>query len=276
MFRLKGKNLTITIAFITVSFLLLFVSRMIFDHRSFWTSFVISILPVVIAMWVPFTILSAIVYLIQRSRVQKELNKQILKQSAEAELALLKAQLNPHFLFNTLNNIDTLIQVDEKQRASESLIRMSEMMRYTTYESSNDMVLLADEIAYLNNYIELEMLRSSNKELVKLDIRDDVGEFKVAPMLLIPFVENAFKHSSDKRSIFAIRVGLEIAQGNLIFTCANKYDENSKATKDKSSGVGLQNIQRRLNLLYPDKHELCILKENGVFDIRLILTQNGN
>lgn len=150
------------------------------------------------------------------------------------------------------------------------------MMRYTTYESSNDWVLLADEITYLNNYIALEMLRSSNDQLLKFDIIGEVGAIKVSPMLLIPFVENAFKHASDKKSVFAIRLRLEIANDTLIFTCANKFDENAKVTKDKSSGVGLQNIERRLNLLYPERNELVIRKENGIFEIRLILNLNGN
>ncbi|WP_207534832.1 sensor histidine kinase [Desertivirga arenae] len=276
LFRIKGRNRLIIIAVVTIVLITLFTRPMFSPLPSFWPSFLISIFPIIAVIWIPFTILSAVIFLIQRSREQKEVNEQILKQNAEAELALLKAQLNPHFLFNTLNNIDTLIQVDEKEKASESLIRISEMMRYTTYESANNRVPLSEEIEYLKNYIDLEMLRFSNKQLLKFEVYGEVGEIKIAPMLLIPFVENAFKHTSDKRSAYAIRIRLNISFNKLVFTCLNKCDENSRISKDKSSGVGLQNIERRLNLLYPERNDLQIHLEDGIFETKLTLDLDEN
>ena len=225
-------------------------------------------------LWVPFTVLSLIVYFINRSRLQKEVHKQVLKQNEESELALLKAQLNPHFLFNTLNNIDTLIHVDEKDKASESLIRMSDMMRYTTYESSNEKVLLTQEVEYLRNFIELQVLRLSNKELIDFNVHGDIGTTLITPMLLIPFVENAFKHASDKKSPKAIRIQLRVDYGILYFNCMNKYDEMKMFSKDKSGGVGLANIQRRLQLLYPDQHQLEISKNDGNYTTTLKINLN--
>jgi len=245
-------------------------------HNGFLLSFFGILSVLFLTFWLPFTVLSLLVYLFFKARRQKVLYNQMLKQNSEAELALLKAQLNPHFLFNTLNNIDTLIQVDEKEKASESLIRMSEMMRYTTYESGNSDVLLEEEIEYLKNFIELQMLRLSNKELVKFETRGNMADLRVAPMMLIPFVENAFKHASDKKSAEAIKISIERLGNDFTFSCVNKFDETRNFSKDKSGGVGLVNIEKRLHLLYPDKHTLTISKQNGKFEIRLTLNLYGN
>lgn len=277
VFPLKGKKrvVAMVICFALLLFLYgLYQNASLSQSSHFWRSILVLSFTGFLFFWIPFTILSLIIYLINRSRVQKEINKQILKQNEESELALLKAQLNPHFLFNTLNNIDTLIHVDEKEKASESLIRMSDMMRYTTYESSNEKVLLKQEIEYLQNFIELQLLRLSNKELVDFKFSGDIEDTSITPMLLIPFVENAFKHASDKKSPKAIKICLSVEYGILYFSCSNKIDESGSFSKDKKGGVGLANIERRLQLIYPDRYKLEIQKSEGNYIANLKINLN--
>ncbi|RYZ84492.1 MAG: GHKL domain-containing protein [Proteobacteria bacterium] len=151
---------------------------------------------------------------------------------------------------------------------------MSDMMRYTTYESSNERVFLSQEVEYLQNFIELQMLRLSNKELVDFKISGDIERTLIAPTLLIPFVENAFKHASDKKFANGIRICLTVDYGILYFTCSNKYDDENSFSKDKKGGIGLANIERRLQLLYPNSHHLEIQKSDGTYTATLKINLN--
>ena len=192
------------------------------------------------------------------------------KQNLQSELALLKNQVNPHFLFNTLNNIDSLIK-SNADRASETLVKLSEILRYMIYDTNADKVPLADEIRYIESYIDLQKIQFPNKELVTFSVKGNPEHITIAPMLFIPFIENAFKHCSDKNIPQAIRISFSIDNTIVSFGCANIYDKTRKITKDNAHGVGLSITRRRIELIYPGRHFLDIKEEHNTFTVALSL-----
>lgn len=196
------------------------------------------------------------------------------KNNISSNLALLKSQINPHFLFNTLHNIDTLIH-DNPDKASKSLVKLSDIMRYMLKDTKRDFVELQNEIEYLENYFSLEGLRLKNENFLNYSISGSCSGFKIAPMILIPFAENAFKHSVDSSIENGIIVKIAIENSKLIFNCENQYDK-SETDKDKTHGIGLETVQKRLDLIYKNKHKLIINSENSVFKVNLELELNEN
>jgi len=203
---------------------------------------------------------------IQSQRQKTEL----LAQNQASELALLRTQINPHFLFNTLNNIYSLVY-QKSDNAPSALMKLSSIMRYMLYESNTTKVELVKEIEYLNSYIELQKLRISNKDFIQFTITGNPGNCDIAPMLLIPFVENAFKHSSKNNFSPGIIIELNITDCKIIFMVKNYYIDIESSNKDKAKGIGLNNIKRRLELLYPNNYNFQIKSENNVFEIFLEL-----
>lgn len=171
---------------------------------------------------------------------------------AESELAMLKYQMNPHFIYNTLNNIDTLIQTNP-DKASQSLIRLSEIMRYVTYDSDKALVTIQEEINYLKSFIELQKLRFG-RDLIHFDVSIDQPGRTIAPMLFIPLVENAIKHGDKTNGIPAINIML-IVNESVLFSVTN-FIQRETVSKDKVGGIGLKNLRRRLELIYPDNYSL--------------------
>lgn len=171
-------------------------------------------------------------------------------EQTKSELMLLKSQMNPHFIFNTLNNIDTLIHTNP-QMASQSIIRLSEIMRYVTYEATADFVSVKKEINYLQSFIEIQKLRLGN-EFFSVQIENKNPEKKIAPMLFIPLVENAIKHGDKKSKIPGIEIKINIDE-HIMFTVLN-YLPKTSVNKDHFGGIGLKNLIRRLELIYPDSH----------------------
>ena len=190
-------------------------------------------------------------------------------QNLVSELALLKNQINPHFIFNTLNNIDSLIAI-EPAKASESIMKLSEIMRYVLYEATADFVPVEKEINYLKNFISLHALRLSPSffEFSSSPVRPDI---LVAPMLFIPLVENAIKHGDKKVKHPGIRIRLEEEPGRLCFEVRN-YLSDVRINKDNVGGIGMVNLRRRLDLLYPDKHSLeTEIIDNKEYKVRLCI-----
>ena len=195
------------------------------------------------------------------------------KEKIETELKFLKSQFNPHFLFNTINSIFVLIHKDP-EKASASLVKFSDLLRYQLYECNEHQIPLNQEITYLTNFIELEKLRQEKNVFVELDIASELpGDFSIAPFILMPFVENAFKHVSHSRQCNRINIKLHADQGQLYFNVVNSISSQDIASQDmiKRSGIGLKNVQRRLQLLYEAKHELNIRKEADEFCVSLRL-----
>ena len=196
------------------------------------------------------------------------------QKAKEAELKLLKAQLNPHFLFNTLNNLYGL-SVIKSDKLPSLMLKLSDLLRYSLYETSAVLVPLEKEIKYLENYIALEKIRLEDKTAINFQVSGNLSSMKIAPMLFIVFVENAFKHLgvlNDGKS----SVSVKIIENNeeLYFSCENTIEEtetqNHQLEKGKS-GIGLQNAKKRLSLLYADKHQLKIEKKTNFYGVNLKL-----
>ncbi len=196
------------------------------------------------------------------------LQEKQINQNLKSELALLKNQINPHFLFNTLNNVDSLTR-SNPEKASETIVRLSGILRYMIYDTKIELVSLSNEIKHIESYIDLQKLQFANKKLVSFSVKGDSDVIQIAPMLFIPFVENAFKHCNNKNLQNAISITFSIARGVVNFECNNIFDKTDKITKDSASGIGLININRRLDLIYPGNYSLNIKEENGSFNVKL-------
>jgi hypothetical protein len=187
------------------------------------------------------------------------------------EIKFLKSQINPHFLFNTLNNLFSMAQDKGNDELADGISKLSGMMRYMLYDSNEEKVPLTKEINYLMECITLNKLRYADEEVaVTLDQAGRIADASVAPMLLIPFVENAFKHGVAIGQKAVIAIAIVIAGEKLIFTCVNPdFSFIKKMEMQISGGIGLENVKRRLELVYPDKHRLSIDKQDGKFMVNL-------
>ena len=188
----------------------------------------------------------------------------------EAELAWLKNQINPHFLFNTLNNISSLTQIDA-DKAQDTVMQLSDLLRYAMYETNKPEVPLEGEVEFMRNYIELMKLRCNEMTTVSEEIAVENGKIEVAPLLFISLIENAFKHGMNSNVPATIDISLTQKDDTLIFTCDNT--NNPKPTKDRSgSGIGLENTRRRLNLLYSGRYqwEQAITPEN-IYHVKITI-----
>jgi len=174
----------------------------------------------------------------------------LAKENIQLEFNFLKAQLNPHFLFNTMNNIYGLIMSGDKERSANLVSRLSELLRYILYDSNEDSMPLAKEVKLLNDYIELEKVRLNYTKVI-FDYSTDDDSYEIAPLLLMPLIENAFKFSADRPGSF-ISIFLDIFNGKLRFTVDN--DIERQRIKPDSGGIGLKNLRKRLSLYYPDRH----------------------
>lgn len=195
---------------------------------------------------------------------------EVAREKAETELNFLKSQMNPHFLFNSLNAVYFLINKDNAE-ARAALHKFSEMLRYQLYEANDDKIPIEKELMYLKDYVDLQQLRKDEKYSVQFNYSADIKGFRIEPLLLIPFVENAFKHishNSDKTNFIKLDIGRN--NGTLLFTIENSK-EREKATVQKQGGIGLTNVRRRLELLYPGKHELSIAETDQLFSVTLKL-----
>ncbi len=216
--------------------------------------------------------LPTIIKLFQRSITQEKDNEHLVKQRLSAELQLLKNQLHPHFLFNTLNNLYGLVLTGD-QHAPDVVLRLSNIMSYMLYECDVDYIPLNRELDHLRNYLELEKVRYGERLDLSFEVAGPIEGRQIAPLLLIGFLENAFKHGAAKDDRQAwIRVNVWVEEQNLSFKVENNLPEviDEKDTQTIQSGIGLQNVRKRLQLLYPDRHELLVQK-NQSFLIHLKL-----
>ncbi len=197
------------------------------------------------------------------------------KQKVQLELQVLKAQINPHFFFNTLNGIYSM-SLDNDKRLPQTILQLSDLMRYFLYEAKDDFVLLSKELSLLKNYLSLQKLRLGNSLNLQSEITGEIAEQKIAPMLLITFLENSFKHGDKTiRGAPFLILKIKVEKNGLDF-----YLENEKGLIDdiedkQYGGVGLSNIRRRLELLYPEKHSLQITEEGNKYIVHLQLATNA-
>ena len=192
------------------------------------------------------------------------------QKEVEAELAWLKNQINPHFLFNTLNNISSLTQIDA-DKAQDTVMQLSDLLRYAMYETNKPKVPLEGEVEFMRNYIDLMKLRCNEMTTVNVQWSIVNGQSEVAPLLFISLIENAFKHGTNSNAPASIDISLTQQDGTLVFICGNT--NNPKPTKDRSrSGIGLENTRRRLDLIYPGHYtwEQTITQEN-IYHVKITL-----
>ncbi len=195
--------------------------------------------------------------------------KQALKdKNHEMEMALIKSQLDPHLLFNTINNIDALILKDP-MKASDYLNRLSDIMRFVLYETKVDKILLSQEIEYIEKYIELQKIRTANETYVHFTVKGNIGNILIAPMVFIPFIENAFKHTNNKKLENAITVEITVKAESTQLICENKFD--SMSVKQSIGGLGNELVQKRLDLIYAGRQTLEINKNDDLYRVKLII-----
>lgn len=207
----------------------------------------------------------------QNEKKQKELEKEKL----HSELAFLKNQVSPHFFFNTLNNIYSLIGIDGPT-AQDSVLKLSKLMRYLLYESEHGETLLSHEIDFMANYIDLMKLRISQKVELQIDFPGDFSDVSIPPLLFVPFIENAFKHGISYRESSFIHIRMNIDGDQIRFTSENSIGKSSQEGDMQHSGIGLENVRKRLGLLFPDKHELKISLTESVFRVELAIHLGKN
>jgi hypothetical protein len=198
--------------------------------------------------------------------------QKIEAEQLSTELKFLRSQISPHFLFNVLTNLVSLARKKSDQM-EPSLIMLSELMRYMLYDTQGKKVALGKEVSYLNNYIELQKLRFGNDVEINYNVDPGIekGDYTIEPMLLIPFVENAFKHGVAHQGYPKISISTSVKNDVLLFEVENQIDDQSNSSKDENSGIGLANVKSRLDLLYKGKHTLKIKTENNLFHITLTL-----
>jgi len=195
---------------------------------------------------------------------------QLQANQLNTEIKFLKSQINPHFLFNTLNNLFSMAQGKGNDELADGISKLSGMMRYMLYDSNEESVPLSKEITYLEECITLNKLRYADEEVtVTFDLPGQTADIRIAPMLFIPFVENAFKHGVAIGQRAAIQIALAVCGQKLIFTCANTDFSKIRKMEMEISGIGLDNVIRRLELVYPGRHRLHIKKEDGKFTVNL-------
>ncbi|MCG6187986.1 sensor histidine kinase [Maribellus maritimus] len=207
---------------------------------------------------------------IEKSEIEKNILTSELKLK-EAELKLLKAQVHPHFLFNTLNNLYGLT-LEKSDDAPKLVLQLSEILDYILYRCDDKKVPLSDELNNLKNYIEIEKIRYSKKLELKTEFPQNNNSLKIAPLILLPFVENAFKHGvSNFPGVGFVKIDINIVSKNLIFNIKNSRNHLIKKEIDSKKGIGLVNVKKRLDLLYPEKYILSIDEQAETFSVNLTL-----
>lgn len=229
----------------------------------------------------PFTGSSAVFFLVLTistcSRVIQEWlgiekkKQQIEHEKLATELSFLKSQINPHFLFNTLNNIYSLALVKSDATAG-AVLKLSSIMRYVLNETKHNTVPLEKEVQFIKDYIELQKARLTDKVTIQFLVEGKTEQKHIAPLILIPFVENAFKYGISTKETSVISFKLQADDNMIDFTCVNNIIANDKE-QNEQTGIGLKNTKRRLELLYPEKHSLTVSKENNLFIVHLTLLQ---
>jgi len=218
--------------------------------------------------------LSTSVALVQKWQNDDAFRREMDRQRINTELSYLKAQINPHFFFNTLNNIYALTNLDVS-KAQEALLKLSRMMRYVLYENQKNETLLSKEIKFIEDYIELMKMRLSSKVKINIQIEEPKEDLIIAPMLLLPFLENCFKHGVSSQKESEIFIKIEIMGETLFFETRNHiFPVNPDSPEAHENGIGLTNTQRRLSLIYPEKHRLKFGKDESKEEYWVNLTIN--
>ncbi len=244
------------------------IDNYFYEYRSTYEGISITILMVIFVTTIPAW------FMVNSDKLKSDNDtKQLLNDKIEEELKFLKAQINPHFLFNSLNTVFNLID-SNTEIAKNTLVQFSEILRFQLYEASNNTINLQKEIEYIKSYAAIEKIRKD--DVLKVEITENINTLvEVPPLLLLTFVENAFKHVSNLSFGNYVTIEMETIKNDFHFKIKNSTDQFQNSYIDSNnSGIGLKNIKRRLNLLYPNKHDLNIINENNSFSVHLKLLIN--
>ena len=214
-----------------------------------------------------FTLYGVLIYFSIEWFRERQYRFELIREKQKSEIDLLKSQISPHFLMNTLNNLYSLVYQGSKQ-ASDAVLKLSDIMRYLLYDTKTDLVPLENEVKYLESFIELQMLRFRNRDLVSFKITGELNGRMVAPMIFIPFVENAFKHGSKIEKGSGITLKLAVEEKKILFKVIN-IKAKRDIQKDAEKGIGLENVRMRLELQYPEKYDLRIKDEGERYEVYL-------
>ena len=209
------------------------------------------------------------VSLIEQTTKMRETEKMLTEEKLETELKLLKAQINPHFIFNALNNIYSL-SYSQSKNAPGSILKLSEMLRYVFYDCSKDRVPLSAELKYIENFNAFQQMKSEYNQDITLTMEKSLGNMEIAPMLFIPFLENAYKYSRIEEQAGAwVNMSIKSEDGKVHFKIVNSISQDVKSAH--GSGIGIKNVRHRLDIIYPGKHQLSIEEQNNHFSVELVL-----
>lgn len=218
------------------------------------------------------TLISITIYFTRESFKNERQKRELIESQLSTELKYLKTQVNPHFLFNTLNNLFSIAQKNKDEETANGISKLAGLMRYMLYDSTVTNVPLEKEIKNITDFITLAKLRYSRGEvIVNISEKGELSRALIAPMILLPFIENAFKHGVDIEKTTVISIIIEAAVNKIIFQCTNPVAEPSSLAFTEYSGIGLENVKRRLALLYPEKHKLVITNNDKNFSVYLEL-----
>lgn len=267
----KGKYFSFAVALVLVFGVMLFIHSFLFVYVFGLPHF--SILGSIGFMLPPFILTGAIgtTFRLVRDRMQADrLAHEKHEENLKTELSFLRSQINPHFIFNILNNLVALEQMKSAE-LGPTILKLSSLMQYMLYETDEEKVPVDREVEYLQSYIDLQRQRFGAKVPVQVSMDVEPGFYEIEPMLLIPFVENAFKHGIGMIGNPRIEINLSMNEGILHFAVWNRYNPASEEIRDKTSGIGLGNVTRRLKLLYGDQHVLHISHDSDWFAVSLEL-----
>lgn len=272
LFRL---SIAIILAVLLSRYLYVYVTNPLFYEGILKSSKPFSILGILVAiMDIGFVAgITTAIKLLFGQLISKEREKELVREKLGTELKFLRQQTSPHFLFNTLNNIYALAR-KKSDNTADVVLRLSSLLRFMLYESREPLIRIVEELTLLDGYIELERIRYNNRLSIDFQRQVDDGNQKIAPLLLLPFVENAFKHGiSESRFGSFVNMNLELTQQQLLFTVENSK-ENGEAERLKEN-IGLSNVRRQLELLYPD-HQLEVDNQTNLFRISLRINLNSH
>jgi len=238
--------------------LTLFHDEPIRTSAGFWDNFVYGLC---------CTVIASMLYITRKWSEQEEQFKNSRINQLQTELKYLRSQINPHFLFNGLNTIYGNIDINNLQ-ARDIMVQFSDLLRYNLYEADVDFIELEKEIKYLQNYVALQRARSNDNMQIELEVSCENHSIKIAPLIFMAFVENAFKYATrDDTTINTIRIKLNQSEGRIVFDCENSFDEGEM----QPGGIGLNNVIRRLDLLYKDRYSLNIKNDNNIYRVHLTI-----
>lgn len=214
-------------------------------------------------------VIAAAILIFKKWYTDEQKTKQLTKEKISAELNFLKAQVHPHFLFNTLNNLYALTLI-KSDKTPDIVLKLSDLLDYMIYKSNDEFVPLAKELEIVEGYIELEKMRYSNRLNLNYEVNGETDKHQIAPLILLPFIENCFKHGASKDRINpSIYIQINIEAAFLFLKVINSIPAEKEVTEPESNGIGLSNVKRRLELIYPGRHVLNIKHEAEVFEVEL-------